>query len=117
MSPSSIVNLQRQMGKHFDANVILWKKDAEKKLSVLRFLEDLSCNQLACEDDDMDLDKEINLDIEAVKKNKYFNEEVHQHSVEIMNKTMSQLGESRHTDELLSSAIKKLHNDDIPYFK
>ena len=47
MSHSRMLNLQRQMGKFFDAKVLIWKNDAEKKLSALRFLEDLSCNQLA----------------------------------------------------------------------
>ena len=68
MSHSRMLNLQRQMGKFFDAKVLTWKNDAEKKLSALRFLEDLSCNQLARDDDDMNVDKEINLDVEAVQQ-------------------------------------------------
>ena len=60
MSPSRMVNLQRQMGKSFDAKVLLWKNDAEKKqLSALYFLHDISSSQLAREDSDMNLDKEI----------------------------------------------------------
>ena len=37
MSPSRMVNLQRQMGKSFDAKVLLWKNDAEKNCPLCAF--------------------------------------------------------------------------------
>ena len=116
MSHSRMLNLQRQMGKFFDAKVLIWKNDAEKKLSALRFLEDLSCNQLA-RDDDMNVDKEINLDVEAVQQYKYFSTDAHERCVEIMDETKRQLGESLNTDDVLFSAIQNLKGDDIPYYK
>lgn len=117
MSPSRMVNLQRQMGKSFDAKVLLWKNDAEKKLSALRFLEDISCSQLAREDSDMNLDKEIWLDIATVQQYKHYSQVGHQNCVEIMEATKTQLGECLYTDEVLLSAIQNLQNDDIPHFK
>ena len=101
------------MGKFFDAKVLIWKNDAEKKLSALRFLEDLSCNQLARDDDDMNVDKEINLDVEAVQQYKYFSTDAHERCVEIMDETKRQLGESLNTDDVLFSAIQNLKGDDI----
>jgi hypothetical protein len=117
MSHSRMLNLQRQMGKFFDAKVLIWKNDAEKKLSALRFLADLSCNQLARDDDDMNVDKEINLDVEAVQQYKYFSTDAHERCVEIMDETKRQLGESLNTDDVLFSAIQNLKGDDIPYYK
>ncbi|CAB4037543.1 Hypothetical predicted protein [Paramuricea clavata] len=112
-----MLNLQRQMGKFFDAKVLIWKNDAEKKLTALRFLEDLSCNQLARDDDDINVEKEINLDVEAVQQYKYFSTDAHKRCVEIMDETKRQLGESLNTDDVLFSAIQNLKGYNIPYYK
>lgn len=117
MSHGRMVSLQRQMGTFFDSKVLLLKKDAEKKLSALHFLEDVSCHQLAREDDDMNVDQKINLDIEAVQQYKCFSKDVHLRCVEILDEKKRWLRESCCTDDVLFLAIQNLRNDSIPHYK
>ena len=114
-------------GNNFDAKVLLWKSESEKKLSTLRFLEEVKTRQLASEEDDMDVeDKEVSLDSDTVKEYGNVNETTLSYGIQLLDKSKQQLGigsddkspsSPTYTEDVLQSAINSLRNDNIPHYK
>ncbi len=120
MSPKQMIRFQKQMGHNFDSKILLWKSEAEKKLSTLKFLEEVKNKQLVCEESDMDLEeKEIILDRDDVGGYSNFNESVLTYGVQLLDKSRQQMGRNlpNYSDDILHSAVNNLKKDDIPYYK
>ena len=61
MCPKSTIEIQRSMGKHFDAKVLHWKSSIEDNKNAILLNEILEKQTPLLEEDSMDLETELDL--------------------------------------------------------
>jgi hypothetical protein len=125
MCPKSTVEMQRKMGRHFDAKVLQWKSSIEDTRNSLQFLNEVIEKQKpVLEDDSMDLESVFDMREEIVKRYQSYHPNVYNKVVDSLrvneenehNMALCST-QPKFTEEALRYEISVLENENIPLYK
>ena len=124
MCPKSTIEIQRSMGKHFDAKVLNWKSSIEDNKNAILLLNEILEKQTPLlEEDSMDLGTEFDLREVTIKSYKYFNPHVYKKLVASLisaeEQTLLQVGALTFSkdSEALQCQIRSLESKNLPLYK
>ena len=122
MCPKSTIEIQRSMGKHFDAKVLNWKSSIEDNKNAILLLNEILEKQMPLlEEDSMDLETEFDLREVTIKSYKYFNPHVYKKLVASLisaeEQTLLQVGALSFSKEALQCQIRSLESKNLPLYK
>ena len=122
MCPKSTIEIQRSMGKHFNANVLNWKSEdfEDNKNAILLLNEILEKQTPLLEEDSMDLETEFDLREVTIKSYKYFNPHVYKKLVASLisaeEQTLLHVGALSFSKEALQCS-RSLESKNLPLYK
>ena len=122
MCPKSTIEIQRSMGKHFDAKVLNWKSSIEDNKNAILLLNEILEKQTPLlEEDSMDLETELDLREVTTKSYKYFNPHVYKKLVASLisaeEQTLLHVGALSFSKEALQCQIRSLESKNLPLYK
>ncbi len=125
MCPKSTVEMQRQMGKNFDAKVLRWKSSIEGTKNSLQFLNEVIDKQKpVLEDDSMDLESVIDMQEKTVKSYKSYHPNVYNKVIDSLranenehDMALPRTEDLKFTEETLLHKISVLETKSLPLYK
>lgn len=118
MSPSRIVNLQKQMGSSCDSKLLLWKKDIEEVYSSIKLAEEIVEKQVPeIQEDDMEIDTSVRIDEEYLKSYSTYTKSAYEMFVTLVYQAMKRTNEIAATSSTIQDVLHVLKTRKIPYYK
>ena len=124
MCPKSTVEMQHQMGKNFDANVLRWKSSIEDTKNSLQFLNEVIDKQKpVLEDNCMDWESVIDMQEKTEQSYKSYHPGVNNKVVDSLKANenehymASPRTDFKFTEETLLRDICVLENKSVPLYK
>lgn len=119
MSPESILNLQRCLGRNFDAKVLEWKRSLEEQpAETLALLQETVEKQLSTQENSTDLNTVVDIREESLKTYKHYKPQVFTRvCAELESKRKKKLKESITADVLQDTVCESSSITKFPLFK
>ena len=118
MSPQTMVNLQTDMGKEHDAKLQVWKREVEQNESALMLLQEIISKQLLqLADDDMDLNRLVDMKEETLQPYTFYNKGTFNYCLSVIKTIMQHWNEYQMTEDVLNAALDFLRGQEIFYYK
>ena len=118
MSPQKMVNAQREMGKDHDAKLHLWKKKVQQNESACLLLQEMLTKQLLeLAEDDMEVNRTVDIKEESFQQYKFYNKEVLSYYLSIVRPIQELSNECQSTEDVIKASLDVLKGQEIPYYK
>ena len=117
MSPDSMIQAQRKMGKQLEGKVKLWKKAIEKNKGALLLCEEIKEKHPPPHSNDMEIAFNLELGEEILQNYDNFTDEGYRLLKETVDTAREKLGDVSYTEECLSKASQDLHSAALPLYR